>query len=379
MSEHASATQLRRLLVAVMSVGSDLALPAVLRRITEAARDLVQARYAALGVLDESGTGLSEFITVGLGDAQRKEIGELPKGHGILGLLITDPRPLRLVDLNAHPESFGFPPHHPPMRSFLGVPLHVRGEVFGNLYLTDKEGEAGFNDVDEELALSLASAAAIAIENARLHERSRELLLLADRERIARDLHDTVVQRLFATGLAMQGTARLAARPDVVDRLQQHIEDLDETIRQVRTAVFQLEARRVAAQSLRRELLDIAAQAGRALGFDPVVRLEGPIDSAVPDDVANAAIAVASEALSNVARHAGASHVELEVRAGRELVVEITDNGQGLPRSPARGGSGLRNLAARAAACEGELLVERRRPLGTRLRFVAPLDRPGFT
>ena len=221
-----------------MSVGHDLDLATVLERIVEAARELVGAHYAALGVLDPGHTYLSQFITSGLDTDARARIGELPKGHGILGLLIFEPTPIRLPDLREHPDSFGFPPGHPRMRSFLGVPIFVRGEAFGNLYLTDKEDEDAFSDIDEELALSLAAAAALAIDNARRQERTGELSLLADRERIGRDLHDTVVQRLFATGLAMQGTARLAERPEVVERLQQHIDDIDDTIRQIRELPF---------------------------------------------------------------------------------------------------------------------------------------------
>ena len=137
----------------------------------------------------------------------------MPQGHGILGLLIVDPKPLRLPDLNEHPDRFGFPEHHPPMTSFLGVPIAVRGRVFGNLYLCDKVGSEVFTDVDEELAVGLASAAGIAIENARLHARVAEFATLEDRERIARDLHDTVIQRLFAVGLGLQATMRMVSDP----------------------------------------------------------------------------------------------------------------------------------------------------------------------
>ena len=161
--------RLHQLLDAVVSVGSGLDLPTMLRRITELAADLVDARYAALGVLDEDKNQLSEFITVGIDDETHARIGELPKGHGILGLLILDAEPLRLPDLNEHPDSFGFPPHHPPMRSFLGVPIRVRDEVFGNLYLTEKTTAEVFTDIDEELVVGLAAAAGVAIENARLH------------------------------------------------------------------------------------------------------------------------------------------------------------------------------------------------------------------
>ena len=209
MSEFAGPRSLRQLLDAVLTVGSDLDLPAMLQRIVEAAVELVDARYGALGVLDESRTRLAQFITVGIDDETHSAIGDLPEGHGILGLLIVDAKPLRLPDLREHPDSYGFPPHHPPMRSFLGVPVRVRDQVFGNLYLTDKTSAEVFTDVDEELVVGLAAAAGVAIDNARLHARIQELTLVEDRERIARDLHDTVVQRLFATGLSLQGAAGL--------------------------------------------------------------------------------------------------------------------------------------------------------------------------
>ena len=201
---------LRQLLDAVQSVASDLDLPSMLRRITQSAVDLVDARYGALGVLDESKRRLGQFITIGIDDEGRHAIGHLPTGHGILGLLISDAKPLRLPDLSEHPASSGFPPNHPPMTSFLGVPIRVRDEVFGNLYLTDKVSGEVFTDIDEELVVGLAGAAGVAIENARLSERVRTLALTEDRERIARDLHDTVIQRLFATGhvAAEHGTAR---------------------------------------------------------------------------------------------------------------------------------------------------------------------------
>jgi GAF domain-containing protein len=167
----------RRLLDAVLSVGAGLDLPVTLQRIAEAACELVDARYGALGVLDASGTRLARFLTVGLDDETYRLIGDLPEGHGILGLLIVDAKPLRLPDLTRHPDSAGFPPNHPPMTSFLGVPIRVRDEVFGNLYLTDKTTAPAFTAHDEELVVGLAAAAGVAIENARLHARVRDLVL----------------------------------------------------------------------------------------------------------------------------------------------------------------------------------------------------------
>src|SRR5262245_3469162 len=201
----------------------------MLLRIVESSVELVDARFGALGVLDETHTRLAQFITVGIDAARRQAIGDLPEGHGILGLLILDARPLRLPDLRRHPDSYGFPPNHPPMTTFLGVPIRVRDEVFGNLYLTDKRSGGEFTSADEELVVGLAAAAGVAIENARLHARVHELALVQDRERIARDLHDTVIQRLFATGMSLQGTARLVRTdPDAaVERIEGAVDDLD--------------------------------------------------------------------------------------------------------------------------------------------------------
>jgi GAF domain-containing protein len=242
--------RLSHLVDAILAIASDLSLPATLRRIVEAALPLVGARYGALGVLDAAGQGLAEFINVGLEAAQIAEIGHYPEGRGILGVLIVEPKPLRLADLKMHPDSYGFPPGHPPMTSFLGVPIRVRGAVFGNLYLTDKQGAAEFSPDDEALAVALAGAAAIAIENARLHARVRDAALGEDRERIAADLHDTVIQRLFATGLALEASVRLAP-PDLAERIAQAVTDLDETIRQIRSAIFALHIQRGVRRGLR--------------------------------------------------------------------------------------------------------------------------------
>lgn len=375
MTEYAGTTQLRRLLDAVVTVGSDLSLPVVLRRIAESARELVGARYCALGVLDPSRTHLSEFITVGIDEVQRARIGALPKGHGILGLLILEPEPIRLPDLKEHPDSYGFPPNHPPMTTFLGVPLYVRGEVFGNLYLTEKENGDAFTDVDEELAMALASAAAVAIDNARLHERAQELTLLEDRERIARDLHDTVIQRLFATGLALQAAERMSDRPEVAERIAQAVDDLDVTVRQIRSAIFELDSRRMPGRSLRREVLDLAGEAVRALGYEPSVRFDGPVDTAVPDRVAEHLLAALREALANVARHAQASAatVELAVVDGT-LTLEVSDDGRGGAVGPTAVGHGVRNMTERASALGGTCeLGPATSGRGTVVRWSVPL------
>ncbi|MBO0693449.1 MAG: GAF domain-containing protein, partial [Acidimicrobiaceae bacterium] len=233
--------QLKALLDAVLVIESDLDLTSLLRRIVTVATDVAGARYGALGVLDEDRVGLSEFVYAGIDPATAERIGHLPEGRGVLGLLILEPHPIRIRDLAMHPYSAGVPAGHPPMRSFLGVPIRVGGEVYGNLYLTEKQGAEEFSDVDEELVSVLARAAGLAIDKARLHTQLSELTLAEDRERIARDLHDTVIQRVFAVGLSLQALVRRSKDPEFVARLQTAVADLDETIRQVRTTIFALE------------------------------------------------------------------------------------------------------------------------------------------
>jgi signal transduction histidine kinase len=376
---------LRHLLDAIVTVGSELSLPVVLRRIVETARELVDARYGALGILDDTGTRLVEFLHAGMDDETVARIGRPPEGLGLLGLLIVDPRPIRLERIADHPDRAGFPPGHPPMTTFLGVPIRVRGEVFGNLYLTDKEGGRPFTDVDEELAVGLAAAAGVAVENARLHARVGELKVVEDRERIARDLHDTVIQRLFATGLALQGiAARCQDHPDAAERLQAAVDDLDDTVRHIRTTVFELQRQRIPGRSVRQEILDLTNEMAEGIGFEPVVRFDGPVDLVVPDSIADHLLATVREALTNSVRHADADHVELRVRVTDELRLDVVDDGTGIdddaihqamhddaPAGPT--GNGLRNLRRRAERLGGSMTLERTGAGGTRLTWRVPL------
>ncbi len=365
--EHAGPRSLRQLLDAVSTIASDLDLPSMLRRIIHSAVELVDARYGALGVLDESRTRLAEFITVGIDDEARRAIGHLPEGHGILGLLIVDAKPLRLPDLNEHPDSYGFPPNHPPMRSFLGVPITVRDEVFGNLYLTDKSSAEVFTDVDEELVVGLAGAAGVAIDNARLLARVHELALVEDRERIARDLHDTVIQRLFATGMSLQSTVRLydSDREAAIDRIGQAVDDLDLTIKQIRTAIFGLERVRASADGLRSRILDLIHESAGVLGFEPRVLFDGPIDTGIDAAVAEELAATLREALSNVARHAQASRVQVDVKVGAEISLRVADDGVGPPADGTPMGHGIANMEARAEKLGGAFELLPGQPSGT--------------
>ena len=363
--------RLSRLLDAVLSIASDLSLPVVLRRIVESACDLVSARYGALGVIGDD-QRLSDFINVGMDAQTFRAIGTLPEGRGILGLLIVDPKPLRLRDLTTHPESFGFPPHHPAMRSFLGVPIRVREHVFGNLYLCEKQGADEFSDSDEALVVALATAAGVAIENARLHERVSELAVIEDRERIARDLHDKVIQRLFATGMALQTTARIAARPEVGARIAQAVDNLDETIREIRNTIFALHER--TRRGLRVDVFALASEARHALGFDPHVHLEGPIDSVLPEPIAADLLATLNEALSNVARHAHASRVDIAIAVDSDVSLHVVDDGTGIDESAPTTGHGLANMAVRAKERGGRFTVQRRPRGGTTLEWRVPLS-----
>ncbi|NYD57822.1 signal transduction histidine kinase [Nocardioides marinisabuli] len=511
------------LLDAVVAISSDLDLPSVLSRIVESARELTGARFGALGVVSPDG-GLSEFITSGLDPHEREQIGAPPRGRGILGLLIEHPEPLRMPDLGEHPSSYGFPPNHPPMRSFLGVPVRIRGTVFGNLYLTEKEGAAQFSDADTVLVEALASAAGFVIDNARaygLSERRRqwlqaaaelsdalqppvpredaleriawsacamaradaaaivslsrppreaaqnavvagpdrghgsaggevrelvaraletlahgseaeegdvgsrrvlvvplrahlaertalvllfegvgpleveerelmisfadqaalaldraqalderaELAVISDRERIARDLHDVVIQRLFATGLQLQG-AQMLADPDLATRLDKAVADLDLTIRDIRGSIFELQHRE--RSSLRSEVRTLVREYVPALGFSPVVRTAGPLDTGVPGSVREQLVPVLREALSNLSRHALADHAEVDLTLGESaLVLRVDDDGVGLPAQVVE--SGMRNARRRAEALGGSCEISRREPTGTSFVWSVPV------
>jgi len=366
--------QLQGLLEAVLSIESDLELTGVLHRIAGAACALTGARYGALGVLDLSGKHLATFVHVGMDDEVVKRIGRLPEGEGILGLLISDPKPLRLADLSTHPDSVGFPPGHPPMKSFMGVPIGVRGEVFGNLYLTEKQGTDEFTAGDEALVVALAAAAGIAIDNARLHAQLSELSVAAERERIARDLHDTVIQRLFATGLSLQSALPLAQDIELQSRITEAISELDDTIRQVRTTIFALEPPVLALKGVRTQVLDVCAEASRSLGFEPEVRFSGAIDRHVGGHVATELLATLREALSNVARHAAAGRVEVEISVSAgALHLRVTDDGVGVRTDRSRVGNGLPNMAERAESLGGAFSISARPQGGTELMWRVPL------
>ncbi len=369
----------RALLDAVIGLGSGLELPVVLDRIVTTACTLVDARYGALGVLDDSG-GLADFRTHGLSEAEAAALGEPPQGRGILGHIIDHPEPLRLENLQEHPDSVGFPPGHPPMRTFLGVPILIGDKAWGNLYLTDKRGGAAFTEDDVAVIEALATAAGVAVDNARLYselaasqaERER-LVVFRDRDRISRDLHDMVIQRLFATGLQLQSILQLVDHPDAVGRVNSAVDEIDGAIADLRAAIFSLHAD--TETDLSATVRGLVGVVRHQLGFTPSVRFRGPVDSAVDEPSRIEALAVLREALSNVARHAGAGHVAIDVAVeDGTLTVCVTDDGRGIPpHAPRRG---LANLAARAESLGGAFHVESVEPSGTRIRWDAPLPGP---
>jgi signal transduction histidine kinase len=365
--------KLRRLLQAIVILDRELNLPMVLRRIIEEACDLVDAEYGALGVLTEDGGALDQFITVGLTNDEEHAIGPRPTGRGVLGTLIAYGEPLRLANIAGSPDSFGTPDQHPGMTSFLGVPVLIHGEVYGNLYLTNKRSSPEFSEDDEELVTALAVSAGIAIENARLHSLVRDRALTEDRDRIARDLHDSVIQRLFAIGLSLQGTARLVERPEAVMRIGEAIDKLDETIRQLRKAIFDIELT-IKKEGLHPKVLDLVHELRPVLGINPHVSFSGPVDKAVTGALAEEVLAVLRESLTNVGKHANASQVVVTVTAGDQLRLVVADDGIGIGDVSSADGLGLRNLRQRAERRGGGMDIGTSREGGTRLSWYVPLD-----
>jgi signal transduction histidine kinase len=532
----ASRDQLHGLLDAVVGVASGLELPATLRRIVEAAVSLVDAEYGALGVIGPD-RSLDQFVYTGIDEPTRHRIGHLPEGHGILGLLIDDPRPVRLHRLAEHRASYGFPPNHPPMNTFLGVPVRVRDEVFGNLYLTEKRG-GDFTADDEVVVQALAAAAGVAIENARLFEQTRrrqrwleasneiravllsgtdaeealrliaararelaatdvvllllpdpiapderlvvavadgtdaadlrglrtpvagsfagdayrrgearssadvaadepvfaeqagygpalavplggpaetgvlvvanragatglsaesteltiafagqaaltmrlaeaqraqaQLALYADRDRIARDLHDQVIQRLFATGMSLESITRQVTSAAARAKLHRAVDDLDHTIRDIRSTIYALQATADQPEPLRQQILAVLEEVTGDSGLDLDLHVTGPIDTTVPADVAAHALAVLREAATNVVRHAKATTVAVTVAVGDQLRIDVRDDGTGIADGGRR--SGLANLADRAAQLGGTFGIgPAPAGTGTRLRWDVPL------
>ena len=368
--------RLGRLLEAVLAVAEDLDLDAVLERIVVAACGLVDARYGALGVVDEKEPErLSSFVHHGMDAATIARMGALPTGRGILGELLRHPRPLRLDDLGGHAAASGLPPGHPPMHTFIGAPIRVRGAVFGNLYLTEKRGGVPFSDEDEAAVIALAAVAGSAIANVKLSVRSRELTLVRERDRIARDLHDTVIQNLYATGLGLQAALRANTDPDDVRaRIVRAVGSIDATVKEIRSTIFALQDLPSGERGTRARLLAVAEEMASLLGFPPRMRLDGPIDTAVGSDLADHLMPVLRESLTNAAKHACASSVVVRVEViDGHVEIEVVDDGVGLPEQLRPNGMGIGNIRERAMLLGGEAEFASVPGGGVRVLWRAPL------
>jgi signal transduction histidine kinase len=350
-----------RLIEAAAAVVGQPDLQAVLRTTVETAREHTGARYAALGVIGEHGT-LVEFIHTGLEPDQAAAIGAPPVGKGVLGVLIEDPRPIRLDRIADHPASAGFPTGHPPMGAFLGVPVRVANAVFGNLYLADKEN--GFDEADEQAVVALAAIAGSAVASARLHDRITRVAVAEDRERIARDLHDGVIQDLFAVGLTLQGLIMKTDDPVVAERLDDAVDRIDESIAALRSFIFDI---RAFAQSIVDPVRTIHRMVDRLTTVAPVLAEVdvGEIAGTTPEQLDDA-LGVIREAVSNAVRHAEATTIRVHVSRGTSgLMVVVTDDGCGFDPATVTRGMGLDNLAARTGRQAGEVRIESAPGVGT--------------
>jgi signal transduction histidine kinase len=367
------------LIEAGLALASERSLEAVLQRIVELAVDITAARYGAISVLAPDGR-IEEFITEGITDEERAEIGDPPTGHGILGLLISEARPLRLAEIATHPLSVGFPPHHPAMRSLLGAPVLARGKVFGNIYVAEKQGDDEFS-VDDERALQvLATQAGVAVENARLYEdmihaqdEVRRLEVLDERERIAKELHDGVIQSLFAVGMSLQGAAALAQDAGITMRIEGAVEDIDGAIRDLRNYIFGLRPGILADRQLDQALRELGAEFEERSGVVTVVDIDAGIAAELAS-IASDVVQVTREALSNVGRHAEATTCRVSLRRGPEgAILVIDDDGRGFESATAGEGLGIGNLRDRVASLGGSLDIVSTAGEGTTVRAVLPL------
>jgi len=356
---------------ATLAITEVLDLEAVLQLIVDRVCALVDARYAALDIADTTGR-IERFITTGITREQRAAIGPLPQGHGLLGVIIREGRSLRIPNIAAHPDSYGFPPHHPPMTSLLGVPITVAGRTIGDLYLTDKQGASEFGPADQRLVELFARHAGIAIENARLHDRLAALRVVAERERIGRDLHDGVIQGLYAISLSLEEIEAMA--PDQLDealaRVDHAIDGIHKSIADIREFIMGLRPG-LAGDDLVHGLAALADELRLSSTTHVETRLVDPVELAHLDPAARGELLhLAREAFSNIARHSRATQAMLVVRTDPdEVTIEIADNGVGFdPAGIAPGRHhGLSNLRERAIAAGGRLEIDSRPGAGTRL------------
>ncbi len=374
--------QLLALRDAVLAISSDLSLTEVLHRIVRAAALLGSARYAALGVPDDTGKVMAEFVTEGLSPEEVALIAHPPKGRGLLGMIMRERVTVRVREIGEHPLSVGFPPGHPPMGSFLGVPILYKGRCLGNLYLTNKIGAEEFTVADENQIEWLASHAAIAIENARLYEEVQRLTVIEERQRIGMDLHDGVIQSIYAVGLQLEFIRALLEDGETMqarDRMSTAIDALNNTIRDIRSYILDLRPHSFQGNDLNEGLRRLAADFKANSLVATELQLSAEANSLLSPESRMALFQITQEALANVAKHARATKVLVCFSPGAEgIVLEIRDNGRGLPPDGAvkRMGHGLTNMVQRAQTIGAEFNVASEPGKGTRIQLRLPRRAP---
>jgi signal transduction histidine kinase len=377
----ASSRRDEALIAAGLALASELSLPAVLTKIVELACDVADARYGVVGVLGQDGR--EDFITHGLAEEQRAAIGPLRIGRGILQALASDGDPMPPTGLPDDSCSVGSPSHHSPMTSFLGVPITVRGRVYGNLYLTEKSGQSEFTDDDERAVVTLAAQAGVAIENARLFAEAQQRLALEARHRLARELHDSVSQALFSMTLETRGAqlllerAGLPADGPLGERLGNLRQLTQGALAEMRALIFELRPEALREEGLAAAIRKQAEGVSARTEIAVEVRVpKRPIP--LPGDVEEQVYRLVQEALANIAKHSGARHAVVQLRrrrSGHELVLDVTDDGVGFDvLAPHPGHLGLRMMAQRMEQLGGSLLVDARPGLGSRISATIPLS-----
>ena len=358
---------------ATRAIAGVLDLDDVLQLIVDRVADLVDARYAALGIVDRFGS-IERFLTFGITPEQRALLGSPPQGHGLLGLIIREGRSFRIPDITAHPDSYGFPPHHPPMRSLLGVPVEVQGRPIGNLYLTEKRDATEFSAADQQLVELFARHAAIAIENARLHEQVQRLVLVEERDRIGQELHDGIIQSLYAVTLSLEDASDLLSEDpsEASARIDRAIDTVHASIGDIRNFILGLRPHLLERSDLVGGLASLADEFRLNTMVDTEIDLDESIESTGPlsDGRRAQLLQITREALSNSARHSGASRASIRLTGDDGgLVLMIDDNGRGFDPAAVHGGAhqGLINMRDRAMSLGGQLEVESTPGSGTRI------------
>ena len=375
-----TAEDIRGLVDAGIALTSELSLDGILLKLVDVARTQAGARYAAISVLGDNGE-ISQFVTSGISDEERAKIGHIPYGKGLLGVLLREGASLRLADMAKDPRSGGFPPNHPPMKSLLGVPVVSRGRIIGNLYLTDKQQAEAFDERDEETVRLLGTQAAAAIETSRLREQLESLARLQERERIAMDLHDGVIQTVYAVALHLEDAADIVARSpqEVGAVLDQSIENLHQVIKDIRSYIFDLRAQVSEVSDLPGAIRELAESLRVNTLMDVHVSVDERAAGLLEQDQALALFHIAQEALNNVGKHSHATTVSItfEGSSAQGVALAVEDNGAGFDTSNRAGreGHGLRNIKDRARAMGAKLTIDSKPGIGTRIIVQLPAAR----